>query len=104
MGLIDRLQIRCLPPKASQEDGNLTTRQIHMHILREDHGEEAFGWDLELQGVQQDHGRRRLHSVVSIAYSRPLVEGESYRQAQETDEPRSTEPQQLLPPGPRYDG
>lgn len=48
------LQIRCLPPKAGEEGGNYLARPVHLHVLWQEHGQEAFRGHLELQGLRQD--------------------------------------------------
>ena len=60
------LQIRCLPPKASQENGDYPACTIYLHILWQEHREATLGWDLEVQRVQKDRGGRCLDSLVSL--------------------------------------
>merc|ERR1711977_256468 len=45
----------------SQDDGNHSTRQIRLHILRKDHRQETFRRNLELQVVPQDRRWRSIH-------------------------------------------
>jgi hypothetical protein len=47
-------QIRRFATKTSQEDGNHTACALHLHLLREEHCEEALGGHLELQGLWED--------------------------------------------------
>lgn len=61
------LQIRCFSAKAGQEDGNHTTCQIRLHILRKDHRQASLSRHLELQVVQQDCRWRSLHCLVCIS-------------------------------------
>ncbi len=49
-----RKQIRRLPPQTSEEDGNLPTRPLHLHLLRQDDGQAAQRRHLELQELQED--------------------------------------------------
>ena len=46
-------QLRRLPPQTSQENRNLATRQIHMHLLRQGDREASVDRDLELQSLQE---------------------------------------------------
>ena len=74
------LQIRCLPPKASQEDGNHTTFQIRLYLLRKDDCEETLCWHLGLQGMQEDRRWRSLHPIVRSLESLRIKFGrESYQ-------------------------
>lgn len=50
-------QLRCLPPQAGQEDRNLTTRQIRVHILRQDDCEATLDRYLALQRMQEGRSR-----------------------------------------------
>ncbi len=65
--LRDMPQIRRIPPKASQEDGNHTTRPIRLHLLWQEHGEATLGGHLELQRMQKDSSWWRMDSLVSGA-------------------------------------
>lgn len=59
-------QIWSLAAQASEEDGNHPARPLHMHLLRQEHCEAASRGHLELQGVQEEHGRRGLGRLVSL--------------------------------------
>jgi hypothetical protein len=63
------LQIRCIAAKASQEDGNHTTRQIRLHLLWKDDRQETLCGNLELQGMQQDCRWRSIHRIVRLQSS-----------------------------------
>lgn len=58
-------QIWCLAEKASEEDGNQPAREIHMRLLRQEHGQAAFGRYLALPWVQEDNRGRSLGRLVS---------------------------------------
>ena len=74
-------QIRRVSPKASQEDGNHTTCQIRLHILRKDNGQKTLGGHLELQVMQEDCSWRSIHGVVRLILKSaiPTDEGEFKR-------------------------
>lgn len=59
------IQIWCFSPKASEEDGDYTTRSIHLYILRQGHRQAPFSRHLELQVVQEVCCWRCLDSLVS---------------------------------------
>ena len=58
------LQIRCISPKTSKEDGNHPTRQVRLHILRKDHCQAPLSRNLELQVMPQDGRWRSIHCRV----------------------------------------
>jgi hypothetical protein len=60
------IQIWRFPPKASQEDGNHTTRSIRVHFLRQEHSEATFSRDLDLQSLQENSSRWCMDSLVSV--------------------------------------
>jgi hypothetical protein len=68
------IQIWCLSPKASQEDGNHTTREIRMHILRKNNSEASLSGNLDLQGLQEDCSWRSIHSVVRLSAGLQILE------------------------------
>lgn len=58
-------QIRCLSAEASEEDGNHTTRPLHLHLLRQEHSQASLSRDLEVQVLQEDCRWWSIHHVVS---------------------------------------
>ena len=59
------MQIRRLPPKAGQEDGNHPARPIRLHILRKEYSQATLSWHLEVQRLQEDGRRWCMDSLVS---------------------------------------
>lgn len=58
-------QIRCLPAKAGEEDGNLPALKIHLHLLRKEHRQAQGRRNLGVQGLQEGRCRRCLDCFVS---------------------------------------
>ncbi len=67
-----RKQIRRLPPQTGEEDGNLPTRPLHLHLLRQDDGQAAQRRYLELQELQEDGRGGSVDGFVSLALSVPV--------------------------------
>lgn len=65
-------QIRRLAPQTGQEDGNQPARPLHVHLLRQDDGQETQRRHLELPELQEDRRGRRVDGVVSGPFNSPL--------------------------------
>ena len=58
-----RCALRCLAAEAGQEDGGEPAQQVHVRLLRQGQRQALGGRHLGLRRVQEDGGRRRVHSV-----------------------------------------
>lgn len=62
-----RYPLRCLAPQAGQEDRNQPAQQVHLHVLRQGHGQAPGCWHLELQELQEDGGCIYISGMRCIA-------------------------------------
>jgi len=45
-----------------------------MYILRKDNSEASLGWNLDLQGLQEDYSWRSIHSIVRLSAGLLILE------------------------------